>query len=749
MSKRVHIALNVGCSYNDFLEHMNSKLRHLNLFVPNLFFYRSHIILVNLASSEIKEIPVSCNLDCGSSCPLIAHIEQGKIAKITNNPLGGPYITGCVKGLQMFRTQYSPQRLHKPLLRTGPKGSGQFKEIEWVQALDFVAERLVDIRDRYGNDAILRLGGSGACNGALHNTSRLTMRFLSLFGGYTNTFSSYSSAAAQYVTPFVLGTREVGIDPGTLQYANLIILWGANVVDTRLESALEGRIREAKARGIEVIVIDPRSTSTVKTLGTKWIPIYPGTDSALMMAVLYVLIDEGFIDREYVNKYSSGFEELEKYIIGSSDGIPKTPQWAEKICGTPSEHIIQLAQQYGQAHPTALIPGLSIQRTIGGEEAIRMAIALQVATGNLGVLGGSTGGLTWGRLPSPRIGAIKIPFNPSDVSIPVYRWPDAIIEGKQGGYPSDIKAIYNVGGNFVIQGSDIHKNIKAFNEVEFAVCHDRFMTPTAKYCDIVLPVTTFLERNDIVIPDGGNYLLFSNQAVAPIPEVKNDYDIFCQVADRLGFSKEFSEGKNEEEWLKRFVEDSEIPDYDEFRRSGIYFGKDQLRVGLSDFISDPKANVLNTPSGLVQIRSDAYVETGYSPIPEYKILQMNGKYPLRLVSPKSRYRVHSQNDNIPWFKEMEKQALWIHPSDAVSRDIENEEEVFVSSPQGILRIVSRVTEDIMPGVVCLLEGAWATFDSDGVETSGSVNLLTSTVPTFPSQGSRTHSVFVQVKNTRG
>ena len=109
-----------------------------------------------------------------------------------------------------------------------------------------------------------------------------------------------------------------------------------------------------------------------------------------MMAVLYVLIDEGLIDREYVNKYSSGFEELEKYIIGSSDGIPKTPQWAEKICGTPSEHIIQLAQQYGQAHPTALIPGLSIQRTIGGEEAIRMAIALQVATGNLGVLGGST-----------------------------------------------------------------------------------------------------------------------------------------------------------------------------------------------------------------------------------------------------------------------------------------------------------------------------------------------------------------------
>ena len=693
-------------------------------------------------------VPVSCNLDCGGGCPLIAHLEDGKIVKISDNPLGGPYMSGCVKGLQMFRTQYSPERLRKPLLRTGPKGSGQFKEIEWNQALDHVAERLTDIKDRYGNEAILLLGGSGACNGILHNTGRLPRRFLSLFGGYTGTSSSYSSAAARYVTPFVLGTGEVGIDPGTLQHTELIILWGANVVDTRLECALEARIREAKARGVEVIVIDPRRTSTVKTLGTQWIPIYPGTDTALMMAVLYVLIDEELINRAFLDKYSYGFEELEKHILGKTDNIAKTPQWAENICGTPAEQIIQLAQLYGQTHPTALIPGLSIQRTIGGEEAIRMAIVLQVATGNLGVLGGSTGGLTWGRLPSPRIGAIGVPLNPIDMSVPVYIWPDAILEGKQGGYPSDIKAIYNVGGNYLIQGSDIHKNIKAFEEVEFVVCHERFMTPTAKYSDIVLPVTTFLERNDIINPDGGNYLLFSSQAVPPIPEARNDYDLFYQLADRLGFSEEFSEGKNEEEWLRSFVEDSEVTDFDEFKRSGLFWGEDQFRVGLSDFVADPKANPLNTPSGIVEINSKAYAETGFSPIPECRILVTDETYPLRLISPKSMYRVHSQNDNIPWFKEREKHALWIHPSDAAIRGIEDGDEVYVGSPQGLLRIISLVTEDIMPAVVSLLEGAWATFDSEGVETAGSVNVLTSTVPTLPSYGSRTHSSFVQVKKTR-
>ncbi|MHA2067214.1 MAG: molybdopterin-containing oxidoreductase family protein, partial [Candidatus Thorarchaeota archaeon] len=625
---------------------------------------------------------------------------------------------------------------------------GQFKEIEWTQALDLVAEQLADIKNKYGNEAIILLGGSGACNGVLHNTSRLPRRFLSLFGGYTATSSSYSSAAARYVTPFVLGTGEVGIDPGTLQHTELIILWGANVVDTRLECALEARIREAKARGVQVIVIDPRRTDTVKTLGTMWIPVHPGTDPALMMAVIYVLIDNELIDRAFVDKYSYGFDELEKHILGMSDSEAKTPQWAEDICGTPAELIIELAQLYGRTHPTALIPGLSIQRTIGGEEAIRLAIALQVATGNLGVLGGSTGGLTWGRLPSPRIGAINVPPNPIAASVPVYVWSDAILEGRQGGYPSDIKAIYNVGCNYLIQGSDIHKNIKAYNKVEFAVCHERFLTPTAEYCDIVLPVTTFLERNDIINPDGGNYLFFSSQVVPPLPESRNDYDIFCQLADRLGFSKEFSEYRNEEEWLRSFVEDSEVPDYDEFKRSGIFMGEDQLRVGLSDFVADPKANPLNTPSGLIQISSKFYAETGFSPIPECRILESNGVYPLRLVSPKSKYRVHSQNDNILWFKEREKHALWIHPCDAASRGIEDEEEVHVSSPQGLLRIVSRVTEDIMPGVVCLLEGVWTTFDSEGVETAGSVNVLTSTVPTLPSYGSRTHSVFVQVKKTR-
>ncbi|MBN1683211.1 molybdopterin-dependent oxidoreductase [Candidatus Bathyarchaeota archaeon] len=645
----------------------------------------------------------------------------------------------------MGRVQYSPDRLKKPLLREGERGSGKFKESSWSAALDYVAENLIKIREKYGNASIIRLGGSGACNGALHNTSSLTKRFLSCLGGFTETYSNYSSAAAQYTTPYIFGTNEVGIDPNTLEYTNLIILWGANIVDNRLGVPFESKIRKAKSRGVKVIVIDPRRTTTVKSLADKWVPIYPGTDVSLMMAVLFILLKEDLVDRKFIKKYSYGFEDLENFLYGDIDGIQKSPEWAEKICGTPSEIIIDLALVYGRTHPTALIPGLSIQRTIGGEEAIRMSITLQTATGNIGVLGGSTGALTWGTLPSPKIGSISIPLNHTGISIPVYRWADAILEGKKGGFPSEIKAIYNVGGNFIVQGSDVKKNIKAFQKVEFSVCHEHFLTTTANYCDVVFPTTTFLERDDFLIPDGGNYLLLSKQAINPIHEVKNDYEIFREISKRIGFEKEFSEGKNEEDWLSEFLEYSEIIDRKEFLNTGVYWGKNQYRVGLSDFIKDPLNNPLQTPSGKIEIKSENYARTGFSAIPSLRIMEINQKYPLRLITPKSRYRVNSQNYNIKWFRERENQGLWINIYDAETRKIKDGDKICIKSVQGIIHTNAIVTEEIMKGVVCLLEGVWPSLNSEGIDLAGSANILTSTEPTLPSHGSRTHSTLVQVK----
>jgi anaerobic dimethyl sulfoxide reductase subunit A len=463
-----------------------------------------------------------------------------------------------------------------------------------------------------------------------------------------------------------------------------------------------------------------------------------------MAAVLHVLLDEELIDRRFVEKTSMGFEKLERYIRGEEDGQPKTPDWAEAICAVPRKEIADLARLYGSTKPAVLIPGLSIQRTVGGEEAIRMAVALQTATGNLGVPGGSSGSSVWGRLPEPRCASLPVPAVPSPAEIPVYLWPDAILEGKNGGYPIEIRCIYNVGGNFLSTGSDVHKNMRAFEKVELAVCHDYFLTPTARHCDVVLPVTTFLEREDIVFP-GTNHLLYSHQVIDPVGKARNDYDIFCELADRLGFEQEFSEGRSVRQWLDHFLEESEVGDVEAFRRTGIYSGADQERCGLSEFVSDPKDHPLDTPSGKIEIASQAYAALGFSDIPTWRGFQPTGEYPLYMITPHARYRINSQYANIPWFVERERQQLWMNPQDASARGIRADREVVVESPRGRMKIAVRITDDIMPGVVCLLAGMWPRIDAKGVDEAGAANILTSTDPTEPSQSSRTHSVAVQVR----
>ena len=697
--------------------------------------------------SDVLHLPVSCNKDCGAGCPLIAEISDGRLLRIRDNPLRPGHMRGCVRGYQMTRAVYHPQRLKSPLVRSGPRGAGQFREVGWDEALRIVSERLRQIRETWGAQSILRLGGSGSCRGALHNTELVTRRFFSLFGGYTDTTGSYSSGAEMFVAPYLFGpgnSFRTGIDAAMLGHSRLILLWGANVADTRFGCELGSRIRKQRKRGVPVIAVDPRRSRTVQRFSDLWIPVKPGTDAALMAAVLFVLLRENLVDRSFIRRTSVGFDVLECYLRGADDGQPKTPSWAEGICSTPKDTIVRLARQYGGNKPAALIPGLSIQRTIAGEEAIRMAVALQTATGNIGVPGGSSGSNIWSRLPEPRCGHLHVPPAPQMSEIPVYIWPDAILEGRAGGFPAEIKAIYNVGGNYLAAGSDLHKSIRAFEKVELSVCHDYFLTPTAHYCDVVLPVTTFLERADIVFP-GTNHLLYSNRAIEPVAQARNDYDIFCELADRLGFGREYSQGRSAEQWLDCFLDDSEVEDVEEFRRTGIYIGAEQERCGLSDFVSDPESHPLDTPSGKIEIASKSYAGLGFPEIPTWRGFQPTAEHPLHLITPHALYRINSQYANDPWFLQREEQALWMNPRDAEERGIEDGEQVEVESPEGRMRIPLRITEDIMPGVVCLLAGMWPRIGPDGIDTAGAANILTSTVPTEPSRSSRTHSVAVAIR----
>ena len=232
------------------------------------------------ARGDVVRLPVACNRDCGGGCPLLATVEGGRVVRIADNPAGGAYLKGCVRGYQAWRQQQAPQRLTVPLVRTGQRGSGEFRETSWGEALARVAEGLTAVRERHGDGAVLALGGSGSCRGALHNTAELLPRFLNLIGGGVEESSTYSSAASAYVERVVLGTRKAGVDPATLRHSGMVVLWGANLVDCIMGCEWRARVREAKRRGGPVIVVDPRRNPTAGRLRREWRPVRPGTASA-------------------------------------------------------------------------------------------------------------------------------------------------------------------------------------------------------------------------------------------------------------------------------------------------------------------------------------------------------------------------------------------------------------------------------------------------------------------------------------
>jgi molybdopterin guanine dinucleotide-containing S/N-oxide reductase-like protein len=691
-----------------------------------------------------RMVPVSCDRDCGGGCPLAAYVSQGRIVRITDNPRTPELMRGCIKGYRMADTVYAKDRLKSPLIRTGERGGGHFREADWAEALDDIAKRLEAIRNRHGCLSLLPFSGSGSCRAAVHNTNFVGRRFFAMFGGFVNRTDSYSSAAAAFTDMHLFGTRMTGIDPLTLENSRMILLWGANLCETRFSSRIEAVIGRAKQRGVPVIVVDPRRTETVRKLSTCWIPILPGTDTAMLAAMLYVIVKEGCLAREFVERYTVGFDDLIAYVTGSLDGQAKSPAWASKICGVPEQTIIELARKYAAAKPAALLPGLSIQRTLGGEDTYRFTVALQAATGNIGIAGGSSGGEVWGKLPRIAFPSLPVPDTSMLPTVPVYRWADAVLEGRAGGYPSDIHAIYSIGGNYLNQGSDIKKNIGAFKKVDLVVTHDLFLTPTALFSDIVLPVTTSLEREDVIFP-ADHYLFYSHQAIEPLPVCRNDYDIFCDLADRLGFGADYSGGRTAAQWLEHLMAQSGIKDIERFRQTGILEGNEQRRVGLSRFIESPEQNPLSTPTGKIEIRCAALAETEASAIPQCRIAEPDSVYPLRMITPHSKFRINSQNSNLPWAAKLAKQVLVMNALDARSRGIQDGNRVRVQSPQGEMEIEASLTEDIIAGCVSLIQGAWTVRDAQGVEKGGSANILTSTIPTAPSQGARTHSIFVEVR----
>lgn len=701
-------------------------------------------------------MPVFCGRDCGGdACPLLAELDAGRVTRIRHNPAAGPYLHGCSKGFALPRFHYSPERIKTPLLRTGPRGSDQFKPISWDEALDFAWKRLAGSRAEFGPQSTLCLSSAGS-TGALHNTEKLTRRFLNAIGGCTVPNGSYSNNAANFALKRVFGQDygHSGFDAATMSSSRLIILWGANILEARLGSELPARLMEAAKRGVPIISIDPRRTGTAAVSGAEWIPILPGSDSALMYALLFVLDAEGYLDRPYIEARAQGFEAIMDQVKGRLDGVAKDPVWAAARCGVPPETIAGLARRWAATKPTMLLPGYSIQRTSSGEEAARLCVALQLATKNFGLSGGSTGSLN-NRLPGCRMASLGEGDGSRNRHVPVLRWADAILRSRQEGGQEDrqeggqevgppIKTVYSAGGNFLNQGADIAKNVRAFEALDFALCHELFLTPTARYCDLILPAASPLQKEDIGLPWAGNYLLYKPRILPYEGQERSDYDIFGALASKFGVEEGFTEGRSEKEWIDYFIAGSEIADVEAFRKTGIYSGADQGRSGCEAFAAEPTLHRLGTASGKLELGGGirwAAAESRDEGRHEERGESREGEW--LLISPKLAKRVHSQGGDYP--ESIGRNFLELNAADAAELGLLEGDWAEIESLNGIAIAELKTSDDIMRGVACLPEGSWCISPVGAVPATGSANHLSSTEGTAESTSCVMHGIRVSIR----
>jgi anaerobic dimethyl sulfoxide reductase subunit A len=693
---------------------------------------------------KIKHIPFTCTFNCGCRCELLAQIKDNEIIRIDTpatrtDSTTTPRLIPCVKGRARRRSINSPERILSPLKRTGPRGSGQFEEITWNKALDEVAYRLKKTKDEHGSEAVLHANGSGSIRGRGFNGSSASSRFFSYWGPVTQRTGNMSFHGVKVASKWMLGDIIQGSDRATLLDSCLIILWGNNPAETRMGPNTNYFIAEARDKGTRVILIDPRFTDS-GVLADQWVPIKPGTDAALVAAMAYVMETEKFIDTEFIGKYTIGYPEYRNYLLGEKDGIKKTPAWAENITGVLEDEIIQLACDYTQTKPAAILAGWGPQRIEYGEQTARALMTLACMSGNVGISGGGFAGLgtRFNRIP---IGSLpRGPYNTIG-RVNSATWASSILDNS---LDPPIRIAYIVAANLINRCPDTKKNIRALEQIDFIVCQDPYFTPTARYADIVLPICTDLERTDLVVSWGhDSHLFYSQQSMEKLGESRTDYWVFSKLAERLGFYEKYTHGRNEEEWIKHLLKSSEL-NFKDLKEDGIFRQDREPQVALENFRADPKMNPLTTPTGLIEINYPDAEKDDLPSVPSYLSVDEGSiEYTLQLITPHCRIRSHSYLHTNPWLQRLEPHSVWINSKDANIRGIKNGEIVEVTSSVGRTRIPAMVTERIMPGVVSIYQGTWYQPGEDGVDEGGCANVLT-THRTTKTGGFATHSDWVEV-----
>jgi anaerobic dimethyl sulfoxide reductase subunit A len=793
--------------------------------------HRAESVEAKSEASTFQKIRVGCPAhNCGGRCLLVAHVQNGRITRLDTDDrpdsLAAPQLRACPRGRAYLRRQSHPDRLLHPLKRTGKRGEGVFKRISWGEALDTVATQFERVKAAYGNQALFVPYGTGSYNQL--NGSHTARRLMNLYGGCLGIYNSYSWAAINAATPTVWGMLVTGNQRQDWLNSRYILMWGWNPAEMRDGTNSDYFIKLARGNGARVVCIDPRHSLSAASLADEWIPIRPGTDAAMMTAMAYVMLAEGLLDIAFIRKYCLGWdaacmppghesdESYSDYLLGVRDGTPKTPEWAESITAVPAQTIARIAREYATLTPAVLYQGYGMQRRAYGEQVVRAGCTLAAITGNFGISGGWASGLG---LQAPDGGGLWTVFptgeNPVKAAIPVFLWTEAVLRGTSkvpaiagmtqadgitgADYlDNDIKLIYAVATNCLInQHANVNRSAEVLRDeskVEFLVVQDNFLTPTARFADIILPACTQFETWGV--EDGWKYsdeVILQPKLVEPPGECKSDYQICAEIAERLGIGEAYTEGRDEKAWVEycldvwRSSRFPDLPTLDEFVEKNLGAWSNSVTkpaIAFQDFRRDPGQFPLKTPSGKIEIFSQQlynfgnpdevppipkYIQEWESPFDNFRAERSNevaqskptrpsttdsaksappsaqGEYPLQALGHHTLARVHSTHDNNDWLGEAFPQRVFINPIDAAERGIRDGDLVRVWNDRGELVIPARVTPRILPGVVDIPQGAWWSPNENGVDFGGCVNVLTSERWTPFAFGTAQHTIMVQVE----
>lgn len=652
-------------------------------------------------------------------------------------------------------------RIERPMVRRGwlergpgadaARGSEPFVPLDWDRALDLLGAELRRVYEGFGGAAVYGGSYGWASAGRFHHAQSQLHRFLNCLGGYVRKENNYSFGASEVLLPHVVGgeayrdvlKRNTSWDV-LAEHAELVVAFGGMPLKNTYVTAggasthpVPGYLRAMRERGCRFVLASPIRDDLAEAVDAEWLALRPGTDTALMLALAWVLRTEGLHDEAFLASHCSGYERFERHLLGVDDGQPKSPRWAEAICEIPAATIADLARRMA-GRRTFVSTTWSLQRARHGEQPLWMSIVLAAMLGQVGLPGGgfghghgSAGEMGWplyGPLPTLPQGTNRV-----DRFIPVARIADMLLapgasyeyDGRTLTYP-DIRLVYWCGGNPFHHHQDLARLERAFQRPQTVVVHDTHWTASARRADFVIPIAATLERNDIGAANSDRWVIAMRQALAPYGQARSDYAVFSSLAERLGIAAEFTEGRDEMAWLRHLYDGwrmrlagagCEIPAFDRFWEEGCFELPYASRptILLEDFRRDPQAHALRTPSGRIEIASETIAGFGYDDCPRHPSWlgsEADGdeaQWPLVLVANQPASRLHSQldvGDHSRSTKVNGREPMRMHPDDAAARGLRDGDVALVQSAQGACLAGVVLSTALRRGVVQLSTGAW-------------------------------------------